>query len=121
VNPSVIWTIVAAIFFFVGGAFIPATVIVLIAYVRWWRGQEHSSFVRLIWGILLRIAGAFLILMIVLVIGGVSTDAVEAGGISKEVSVPIYMICMFAGLFGSIALGVFAYRRGRRQRLQMSN
>jgi hypothetical protein len=117
VNLSVIWTIVAAIFFFVAGAFIPATIIVLIGYVRRWRGQENRSLVRLIGGILLRIGGAFLVLIFVGVIFGASTDYVGRTDIDEGV----LTISMFAGFFGSIALGVFAYRRGRGERLQMSN
>jgi hypothetical protein len=118
VTLSVIWTMVAAIFFFVAGAFIPATIIVLIGYVRQWRGQENRSLVRLIWGILLRIGGAYLVLIFVGVIVGASigTEIHEEGFIGA-----IFAISMFAGLFGSIALGVFAYRRGRGKRLQMSN
>src|SRR5262245_47493137 len=112
---------VAAIYFFVAGAFIPATIIVLIGYVRQWRGQENRSLVRLIWGILLRIGGAFLVLIFVMVIGGASMDAVVRTEIRESVIVPIFTLSMFAGLFGSIALGVFAYRRGRGERLQMSN
>jgi hypothetical protein len=122
VNLSVIWTMVVAIFFFVAGAFIPATIIVLIGYVRRWRGQENRSLVRLIEGILLRIGGAFLVLIFVGVIGGASIDAVVRTD-PEGVIFPyfIFTISMFAGFFGSIALGVFAYRRGRGERLQMSN
>jgi hypothetical protein len=112
---------VAAIYFFVAGAFIPTTIIVLIGYVRQWRGQENRSLVGLIWGILLRIGGAFLVLIFVAVIGGASIDAIVRTEMRETVMFTFLPICMFAGLFGSIALGVFAYRRGRGKRLQMSN
>ena len=92
-----------SIFGFVTGAYLPATVFLLLRYVRneWTSGIRSSwFFVRLIWGSVWRIVGSFAMLIAVLVVIGIITDF-------KKGNEAVIGLSMLAGFFGSIALFIF--------------
>jgi lysylphosphatidylglycerol synthetase-like protein (DUF2156 family) len=119
---------VIALWFFVLGAFYPALAFAIVAFVRHWRHQESKSVIGLIWGILLRFVG---ILFAFGIVGGIvavisgheitSQDFEQNTVFMLEITPQDFernAVFMLVGFFASIALWIFAYLRGRRERLR---
>jgi len=110
---SIIFTAIVGLFL---GAYTPTWIILVVIYVRQWWKEGKRSILRLIGGILLRIYAPIFVLAIPLFLAsasGIDLDKV------MESNDPILIASLNVGLFGTLALFVVAYFRGRRERPQM--
>ncbi len=106
---------------FVLGAYLPVTLSVIFVYIRnEWKNAIKSlrSFIRLLWGVFLRIVASFAMLFVILMVVGILTG-VEPKAVEKDSAAALGFSVM-AGFLGSIALFIFGYFYGRRQRRRES-
>jgi membrane protein DedA with SNARE-associated domain len=106
---------------FVLGAYLPVTLSVIFVYIRnEWKNAIRSlrSFIRLLWGVVLRIVASFAMLFVIFMVVGILAG-VEPKAVEKDITAALGFSVM-AGFLGSIALFIFGYFYGRRQRRRES-